>query len=104
MKILSLLFLITTFLANATELLPPTCLSHGQCQEIYKTQSGKKCFIIRTGQDTCALRCYNIRIGSYCKKHPNEQIGICKREIFNDPSFDPYDPSRCDNAIDPFDF
>lgn len=82
------------------------CLTHGECQKVIPVQTGQKCLVVKTGVSpagnfTCALRCYRLPLGSYCKKIEGSQIwGLCKKEKYEIPSFDPSSPN-CDNAIDP---
>jgi hypothetical protein len=104
-RLLISLFLTTfsmkTFAENQV-----ACMSHGDCQAVYGTQNGTKCFIVKTGQDslgnlTCTLRCYSVQLGSSCLEVEGSAYGLCKREQFDMPMFDPADPNRCDSAIDP---
>jgi hypothetical protein len=102
--VLSLAFISsTTFASNQYG---ETCLTHGQCQELVPVELGHKCLIVKTGVSprgkvTCALRCYPVVMGSYCKKFVGSQIGICKKEKYQVPRFDASKPN-CDSAIDPF--
>ena len=61
----------------------------------------QECLIVKTGTDntgspTCALRCYN-RL-----KYGDCLGGVCIPPTVPDvPTFNPADPNRCDNAVDP---
>ncbi len=81
-----------------------SCLTHGECQELAQPTRETACFIVRTGTDsngstTCALRCYHVWAGNYCQNLSGHQVGICQKETFNMPSFDPANPD-CSSAIE----
>lgn len=82
------------------------CLSHGDCQASHPlTASGKRCLIIKTGRridgtQACAKRCYEVEVAYQCSNTRANQVGLCLKESFQGPSFDPSNPD-CSNAIDP---
>lgn len=81
-----------------------SCLTHGECQELSAPTRQSACFIVKTGTNssgatTCALRCYYVWAGSYCNKLSGQQVGLCQRESFEMPSFDPANPD-CSSAIE----
>jgi hypothetical protein len=73
------------------------CIAKEWCQQ----EPIQECFIVKTGTDaggnvTCQLRCYN-RL-----RHGDCLNGICTPPIAPSvPLFNPNDPNRCDDAIDP---
>ena len=68
-----------------------------------------RCFIVNTGFDaqgqrTCALRCYNYEEFGDCRANAGGVVGICvPPEQPEQPVFNPSDPNRCDEAINPED-
>jgi hypothetical protein len=74
-----------------------SCIAKEWCVK----ETVRECFIIKTGsnsvgESTCELRCYN-RL-----KHGDCRNGTCTPpEPPQDPVFNPADPNRCDQAIDP---
>jgi hypothetical protein len=68
-----------------------SCVSRSYCGK----QTVESCYIVKTGNKTCALRCYKNRIFPHCKN------GRCT-QLRNPPipSFDPKNPD-CSEAIDP---
>lgn len=102
------LFLVSLFFVSfsafATEEIqsPKICYTHGQCQTELP-EYGYKCFIVKTGtysdgSASCVMRCPTMPIGSYCEMVPGKIWGVCKKEVFTMPKFDPAD---CSSAIDP---
>lgn len=83
------------------------CLTHGDCQLDSTLRDSEKCFVVKvginnSGEWTCAIKCYKVKLGSYCKAISSESFGYCKSETeFDMPDFDINDPNRCDNAINP---
>lgn len=73
------------------------CIAKEWCQQ----EAVQECFIVKTGTDgngnvTCGVRCYNRLRHGDCKN------GICTPPVQPQmPVFNPADPNRCDNAIDP---
>lgn len=73
-----------------------SCVSKEYCRK----ENVNECFIVKTGSDnqgneTCALRCYNVPTFGSCKN------GVCVPPVTPPvPEFDPEDPD-CSDAIDP---
>lgn len=71
------------------------CIAKEWCQKTTVV----KCYVVRTGTDTqgnttCRQQCYNVQEHGDCKN------GICVPPPQNPiPTFDPNDPSACDNAV-----
>lgn len=83
---------------------PDICYNHGECQEKLGVEYGQRCFIVKTGlsengQITCSLQCYDMPLGSYCRSIRDEMFGICEKEYYSVPHFNPEFPD-CSNAID----
>lgn len=81
-----------------------SCITHGECQDQFSPQRVNACFIVKTGTSPggevyCSLRCYSVLAGNYCDKRPHEMVGLCRRETFQMPDFNPGNPD-CSNAID----
>jgi hypothetical protein len=103
MKSLLLIILLSSFSLFASEetLTPKLCYTHGQCQDSLP-EIGYKCFIVKLGTNpngspACTLRCPSMPMGSYCENIQGHAFGICKKESYSIPAFDPND---CSNAID----
>lgn len=68
-----------------------------------------KCYIVNTGfdaqgQKTCALRCYSYEEHGDCRSNAGGVVGVCvPPEQQEQPVFNPADPNRCDDAINPSD-
>jgi hypothetical protein len=68
-----------------------------------------KCFIVKTGTDTqggqtCALRCYTVQEHGECQSSGTSAIGVCiSPQQETPPVFNPADPNRCAEALDPND-
>lgn len=66
-----------------------------------------RCFIVNTGTDaqgqkTCALRCYTYEEFGDCKSSAGSIAGVCvPPEQPEQPTFNPTDAKRCDEAINP---
>lgn len=91
-----------SILANEDFQTPKICYTHGQCQSDLP-DLGFKCFVVKTGvkadgTTACALRCPTMPMGSYCESVVGHAWGICKKESYSIPTFDPND---CSLAIDP---
>lgn len=105
MKILIGLIFITlsiSIFANEEIKSPHVCYTHGQCQT-EQPVLGFKCFVVKTGLNadgtaSCALRCPTMPMGSYCEPVVGRSWGVCKKESYYVPTFD---PSDCSSAIDP---
>jgi hypothetical protein len=73
-----------------------SCVSKEYCRK----ENINECFVVKTGSDnlgnqTCALRCYNVPTFGSCKN------GVCVPPVAPPvPQFDPGNPD-CSNAIDP---
>ncbi|MCO4752871.1 MAG: hypothetical protein KC478_00245 [Bacteriovoracaceae bacterium] len=82
-----------------------TCIAKEWCMKHPVTQ----CYIVNTGfdaqgQKTCAKRCYTYEEHGDCKAGSNNVIGTCQPpQQPEQPVFNPEDPNRCDDAIDPQD-
>lgn len=80
-----------------------SCISKEFCQKHPIT----RCFIVKTGFDsqggeTCALRCYNYEVYGDCVGSSGVNEGICvPPETPEQPVFNPNDPDRCEEAINP---
>lgn len=80
-----------------------TCIAKEFCQKHPVT----RCFIVTTGFDaqgavTCALRCYNFEVYGDCISASGTNSGQCvPPEVPEQPVFNPDDPNRCSEAIDP---
>jgi len=93
------LFIVTTF---ANERLPILCYSTGQCQQAMGIELGWRNFVVRKSPSGCEMRAYHMSLGSTCEFVPNKPWGVCVRESFPIPSYNP-DAPDCSNAIDPSD-
>ncbi len=98
---LSLAMLSFSIFANEAIQTPKICYTHGQCQSELPAL-GTKCFIVKNGfkadgSISCALRCPIMPMGSYCEPVVGCAWGICKKENYSVPTFD---PSDCSSAID----
>lgn len=66
-----------------------------------------RCFIVNTGLDaqgqrTCALRCYTYEEFGECRASSGGVVGVCvPPDPVAQPVFNPADPNRCDDAINP---
>jgi len=104
--LLSLSMLVVNFAFAQTNPKLDICMTHGDCQDKVSVEEGVKCYIIKTGttpsgEQSCALRCYTSKLGSYCKSIQEEDFGYCKQEKDTPvPIFNANDPNRCDSAID----
>lgn len=82
-----------------------TCIAKEWCMKHPVTQ----CYIVNTGfdaqgQKTCAKRCYTFEQHGDCRASAGNVMGICQPpEQPEQPVFNPDDPNRCDDAIDPQD-
>lgn len=80
-----------------------TCIGKEWCMK----EPVVKCFIVKTGFDTqgavtCALRCYTVQEHGECQSSGTSAIGTCSSPVQEDPPvFNPADPNRCEDAIDP---
>ncbi len=106
MKLLFSYFLLLSSLSTFAGLdYGKLCSTHGECQDEFGVNQGMRCFKMKTGMDssgnfTCAIRCYALSLGSFCKRNDGEVIGKCVEESYEQPSFDPNSPN-CSDAIDP---
>ncbi|MEX0798881.1 MAG: hypothetical protein WD025_05525, partial [Bacteriovoracaceae bacterium] len=82
-----------------------SCIAKEWCMKHPITQ----CFIVNTGfdaqgQKTCALRCYTYEEFGDCRASAGSIAGVCVApDQPEQPVFNPSDPNRCDQAIDPAD-
>lgn len=96
---------ILLFLLSSNLFASDTCLTNGDCQAKYPTTFGINTYIVKTGTDalgetSCALRAYYIELGHYCEKEEGKVFGTCVKEEEIQVTFDPNDPSRCQDAIE----
>jgi hypothetical protein len=103
MKTLLLVIFLSSFSLFAREevLSPKLCYTHGQYQDSLP-EMGFKCFIVKSGMNpngspSCTLRCPQMPLGSYCETVQGHVFGICKKEFYQVPAFD---PNNCSNAVD----
>lgn len=80
-----------------------SCIADEWCMQHPVTE----CYIVNTGYDaqgqrTCALRCYTYEKHGDCKASAGSAVGVCvPPEQPEQPVFNPSDPNRCDEAINP---
>jgi len=73
------------------------CVAQGWCQKV----DLRKCLVVKTGisitgKQECGLRCYNVPTFAECRD------GVCvPPQPYALPAFDPLDPNRCNQALDP---
>lgn len=104
-KIFACGLILFSLFAYSYDKKPTICYSHGECQELIGTELGTRCLIVKTGFDsmghvTCALRCYSLPMGSYCNPLENKPYGVCEKESYPVPYFDPEYPD-CSGAVEP---
>ena len=74
-----------------------TCVAQEWCQKV----DLRKCLVVKTGisvtgKQECGLRCYNVPTFAECRD------GVCvPPQPYAIPAFDPLDPNRCNQALDP---
>jgi hypothetical protein len=104
----SLSLYIFTFLLSLSAYSHDLCYTNGDCQKNIQTSPATQCFVAKTGVDsfgnqTCALRCMQVEIGSTCHFIDDNVYGICVSEKVKPvPRLDPSNPNRCDDAVDLF--
>ena len=73
------------------------CVAQEWCQKV----DLRKCLVVKTGisvtgKQECGLRCYNVPTFAECRD------GVCvPPQPYAIPAFDPLDPNRCNQALDP---